>query len=166
MQELYKAWQVLLDRHSQLLSELEKGLHQERKALLAGDCVSLREASLFKERLTHKVLNIEDQIRHFKQKTAADTGVDPEASLYNIFKSFETEQMNALLEKRRGLLRQSQMIDRLNRFNHQCLDTYMDYVDGVRGIISQCRIETCRTYTARGQTRNRGDSGRLLDRSL
>ncbi|MBF0104837.1 MAG: flagellar export chaperone FlgN [Deltaproteobacteria bacterium] len=166
MQKFHEAWHMLLDRHSHILSELEKGLHQERKALLASDIHLLREASLFKDQAVCRVLKIQEEINQFKQTTAQGLGVGPAASLCDLFEAFSLEHKNSLLEKRRGLLRQSRTIDKINRFNHKCLNTYMGYVDGIRAIYSLCKVGTCRTYTPHGQAYDNDNMGRLIDRSL
>lgn len=166
MHKLYKNWHELLDQHSQLLSELEKGLQKERKALLASDIILLREASLFKDNATRKVVQIREQIDQYKQKTEKELGIKQTNSLYEIFLNFETTQQNTLLEKRRDLMRQSKTIDRINKFNNKCLDTYIDFVDGIRSIFSMCKADTCQTYSSNGLANNNDNIGRLIDRSL
>ncbi|OVE80542.1 hypothetical protein BVY03_06175 [bacterium K02(2017)] len=166
MQEYYQVWRELLDQHGLLLTELEKGLDQERKALLASDIDLLREASLIKEKATQKILKVQDQFTEHKGKTTQKLGLSSELPLEELFSRFDHKQKEQFTKKRSDLLRQSKKVKRINKFNLNCLDTYLEYVDGLKSILSSCKLGGYQTYSASGAAKRNEDIGRLINRSL
>lgn len=166
MQDLNEAWHKLLDKHSQLLDNLNFSLKKERKALLSNDISLLKESSLLKEKATRQVLQVQDQIKTFKQDTAKRLNSDESLSLQELFSKFEEEFRSPLLKKRHQLEHKAHLITKFNKFNSRCLDTYRDFVKGIRTIYSMCKPDEYQIYDSGGQAYNREGQGKLVSRSL
>lgn len=167
MQSLFKTWRLLLKQHQDLLNELEISLTSEKDALLANDILALRRAAIGKEKASRKLQQVQDEINQFKEKTVQKLELEEAPqTLQDLFAYFEPEEQEELLSSRRVLIRTSKSIDKINRFNHKCLETYRSYVDGVRSIFSDARLDSMQTYDAIGQKYNNDPQGRFLNRSL
>lgn len=164
MQKSYPTWLDLLAEHESLLNELESNLHEERKALLANEIASLKESSLRKDRTLSRIQDFQKKFSAFRQQASREAGLTC-TTLNALFNRYEGEERRVLQGKRQELARRSNSIQRLNKFNEDCLKTYLDHLRVLSTVFGMA-TRGSPTYTAGGTSASSKGGGRILSRSL
>lgn len=165
MQELYSKWLSLLDEHEKNLKRLEKDLTKERKALLANQVDMLKESYLSKDKSVQSVEHTQATLDALREATVKSFGVSPQTPLKVLFELFSEEENKELQKRRLKLSRISKTVKRLNTFNNNCLETYLDYVNEMQSILTICSGGQ-KTYSPQGKVTDNKSSGKLISRSL
>lgn len=164
MNAAYTTWLTLLSEHESLLEELEANLDAEREALLANEIVSLKESSLRKDRTLSRVQDFQKKFSAFRLQACREAGLTS-ATLNSLFNRFEGDERKTLQKLRQSLARRSGAIQKINKFNEDCLRTHLDHLRVLSTVFGMA-AQGSPTYTAGGMTPATQKGGRLVSRSL
>lgn len=165
MNNWYADWCRLFDEHMVLLHELNKAVQDEKAALLENEISHVRETSLLKDKATRKILQIQGLINDLKERHLHALKIDQNSSLQDLFLALKGNEQTDLLKRRAELMRLSKDIERVNRFNAKCLNSFLEYIGGVRNIFRSIKNEG-QVYSPTGQAQMPEQSGRLVRRSF